>query len=164
LHDENTEEELRDSSSEESRRRFLVKLGLGTCAATGIGAALIMGDFIEPKVLFEPERRFRPGHISDFPEGTVKFNQEHRVYLIGGKAGVFAMSAACTHLGCITRHIPGELSIDCPCHGSKFDLEGNVLFGPARKPLSWIEVKADSAGNLTVDASVVIPRGKAIRV
>lgn len=164
MHDENTEEERRVSSNEETRRRFLVKLGLGTCAATGIGAALSMGDFLEPKVLFEPDSRFRAGHISDFPEGTVRFNQEQRVYLIGGRAGVYAMSAVCTHLGCITRHIPGELSIACPCHGSKFDLEGNVLFGPARNPLSWIDVKADTAGNLTVDASVVIPRGKALRV
>ena len=41
--------------------------------------------------------------------------------------GVYALSAVCTHLGCITRYLSDENVIACPCHGSRFDLEGNVV-------------------------------------
>ena len=43
------------------------------------------------------------------------------------------------------------------------DLEGNVVHGPAPRPLPWLEVTADAAGNLVVDTSIVIPHGKVTR-
>jgi Rieske Fe-S protein len=60
-----------------------------------------------------------------------------------GKAGVYrdhrgaihAVSLRCTHLGCLLRFNAAELSWDCPCHGSRFDVDGAVLEGPATKPL-----------------------------
>ncbi|MFD7658689.1 FAD-dependent oxidoreductase [Actinosynnema sp. NPDC059797] len=49
--------------------------------------------------------------------------------------GVHAVSARCTHLGCLVRFNDAERSWDCPCHGSRFDVDGNVLEGPATEPL-----------------------------
>jgi glycine/D-amino acid oxidase-like deaminating enzyme/nitrite reductase/ring-hydroxylating ferredoxin subunit len=48
---------------------------------------------------------------------------------------VYAVSLRCTHLGCILRFNSAERSWDCPCHGSRFDIDGSVLEGPATRPL-----------------------------
>jgi len=44
---------------------------------------------------------------------------------------VHAVSLRCTHLGCLLHFNAAETSWDCPCHGSRFDVDGNVLWGPA---------------------------------
>ena len=146
-----------------SRRDVLTRLGVGACAVAAAGSGAVTLDFLNPKVLFEPATKFRAGSPLDYPEGTIRFDRERKAYVVGTAAGVFAMSAVCTHLGCITRHVPDEGAIACPCHGSRFDLEGNVTHGPAPRPLPWLEVTLDADGNLVVDTSVVIPRGKVFR-
>lgn len=66
-----------------------------------------------------------------------------------GKMGVYrdvagelhAVSLRCTHLGCLVRFNAAERSWDCPCHGSRFDVDGGVLEGPATRPLPRREPK-----------------------
>ena len=58
------------------------------------------------------------------------------------KGNVVAFSAICTHEGCTVK--PAFRSLDCPCHGSKFDVAtGKVLAGPAPEPLPGITVAID---------------------
>jgi glycine/D-amino acid oxidase-like deaminating enzyme/nitrite reductase/ring-hydroxylating ferredoxin subunit len=85
--------------------------------------------------------RLRPAQgarASEVPRG------EARVVRDGlGKTGVYrdeegkahAVSLRCTHLGCLLRFNAAERSWDCPCHGSRFDVDGGVLEGPAVAPL-----------------------------
>jgi Rieske Fe-S protein len=61
-------------------------------------------------------------------------------------AGVFkGFSSTCTHAGCTLNKV-ADGTIDCPCHGSKFNLDGSVANGPAKQPLEVenISVQGDS--------------------
>ncbi|USZ68589.1 FAD-dependent oxidoreductase [Halorussus salilacus] len=49
---------------------------------------------------------------------------------------IHAVSAVCTHMKCLVRWNDGEESWDCPCHGSRFSVDGEVLDGPAVEDLS----------------------------
>jgi Rieske Fe-S protein len=55
-----------------------------------------------------------------------------------------AVHARCTHLGCLVSFNNAERSWDCPCHGSRFDVDGQVLHGPAVRPLRKL---TDEEGN-----------------
>lgn len=51
-----------------------------------------------------------------------------------------AVSLACSHLGCRVNWNAADASWDCPCHGSRFDVDGAVLDGPAVTPLRTLEI------------------------
>ncbi len=54
--------------------------------------------------------------------------------------GVHAVSARCTHLGCIVAFNAAEEAWECPCHGSRFGVDGRVVHGPATRPLEPVDV------------------------
>jgi len=157
------DEVLDSEETPPSRRDFLTQIGVGACAVAAVASGIVTLDYLEPKVLFEPSTTFVAGSPLDFTDGVVRFNKEKKAYVVGTSAGVYALSAVCTHLGCITRFKSDERVIACPCHGSRFDLEGNVVHGPAPRPLPWLDVTEDANGNLVVDTGIVISRGKVFR-
>jgi Rieske Fe-S protein len=56
-----------------------------------------------------------------------------------GKVSVFAQN--CSHLGCSVTFNKDAATLDCPCHGSRFHLDGTVQHGPASYPLSNLDWK-----------------------
>ncbi|MFI6475786.1 Rieske (2Fe-2S) protein [Streptomyces sp. NPDC050516] len=76
------------------------------------------------------------GKTSDIPQGGGKIFAAQGVVVTQPTAGQFkAFSAKCTHQGCAVSSVSGG-TINCPCHGSKFDVaDGSVKGGPAPSPL-----------------------------
>lgn len=57
------------------------------------------------------------------------------------KTNIWAVSRTCTHLGCRLNFKEKEGYLECPCHQSRFTLYGEVLHGPAKKPLTRYPVE-----------------------
>ncbi len=54
-----------------------------------------------------------------------------------------AVSALCTHKFCIVEFDKNEKNLYCPCHGARFKLDGQVINGPADKPLEEVKVEVE---------------------
>jgi nitrite reductase/ring-hydroxylating ferredoxin subunit len=132
------------------RRSLMVRLGAVIGAAVALVACV-------PGVaaLLSPARRdttgrWQPvGSLSDLEEGellrfryAVKAGWEERHvigFLLRQGDEVVAMSARCTHMGCIVRIKKDELH--CPCHGGVFSREGEPLQGPVVRPLERFDCR-----------------------
>lgn len=57
-----------------------------------------------------------------------------------------AVDPACSHMGCTVRWNAAETSWDCPCHGSRFSADGEVLDAPAVEPLTQVDVPVETRG------------------
>ncbi|RQP14953.1 MAG: FAD-dependent oxidoreductase [Chryseobacterium sp.] len=66
---------------------------------------------------------------------VVKFDGENIAAYRDENGTLHALNSTCTHVGCTVNWNDTERSWDCPCHGARYDLDGNVLTGPAVKGL-----------------------------
>jgi cytochrome b6-f complex iron-sulfur subunit len=140
-----------------SRRYFLESVGIGAIGVAAAGSLLLTGEYLSPNVLKEPPTKFKAGQPDTYAPGTTTLNKEQKVYIVRAKEGYFyALSAVCTHLGCITNWKSEEGIIACPCHGSKFNIEGIKIDGPAPRPLDRYMMSLDEQGQLIVDKSIVV--------
>ena len=153
-----------EERSELDRREFFTRLGLGSLGVAAAGTLAFYYQFLSPNVLFEPSPIVNAGKAVNFPLGSVTLDVDSAIYLVHISEGLFSLSAICTHLGCMTAWKPELNMIACPCHGSRFNREGQKLAGPAPKPLPWLKTWLSDDGDLMVDRSVTIPELQFLRV
>src|SRR6266849_4843250 len=151
--------------NEITRRDFLNEITLGALGIAGLGSVAVTYQYFSPNVLFEPSTTFRAGNPDLFPVNSVSYLQDQRVYIVRTKEdSFFAVSAVCTHLGCITQWKPENQQIACPCHGSKFKPDGTKIEGPAPRPLPHFSITLSADGELVVDKLQIVERGQGFKV
>ncbi len=134
------------------RRSFLTWLTRGSLVAAAVAAVGQILRFLAYEPPSTASEVIPLGPLSNYPHGSVVYVAEARVYVRRDKAGLYAMDAVCTHLGCLVQQ--GEDGgFVCPCHNSAFDDLGNALNGPATKPLRFLYIWLDEESTLTVDRS-----------
>jgi len=138
-----------------ARRDFLGRAALWSCVATGGAMLLGMLRLPMPSVYPEVGKKFRIGPPDRYLPNTATVFPDRNVLIRRDPEGVFAISLVCTHLGCITR-VESDGSFTCPCHGSRFDVDGEVVQGPAPSPLRYLQVSRAPSGDLMVDAGRIV--------
>lgn len=139
-----------------TRRQFgerLLRVGWWSLVAAAAAGTWASVRFFIPRAVYTPPTQFMAGRRDDLGPGevSVRYQDEHSVWIVRGPEGIFALVAKCSHLGCRPNWFAEEGRFKCPCHGSNFDTEGKVLAGPAPRPLRRAVVSLDRDGNIIVD-------------
>jgi cytochrome b6-f complex iron-sulfur subunit len=97
------------------------------------------------------------GKPADYAGGTLTYVPSARAYIGRDGNGLYALDAVCTHLGCLVQQQAGG-GFACPCHGSRFTADGQVITGPADRALPYLGLQLNQDGQVVVDrARQVIP-------
>lgn len=140
---------------------------LAWLSGVGVVGSLVAGVFssfvfLKPRASYGQPNRFRIGLPEEFPPGARIAIDPKRICIVREGDKVAAISTTCTHLGCIVA--PSDTGFQCPCHGSQFDVDGNVTGGPAPKALAWFQVTLTPSGELEVDKNNEIQTGTYLNV
>ena len=143
-----------------SRRRLIGYAWIGA-------AVIVVGELIFGTLAFLWPRRKGPkaetvfvaGKVSDFKvDELIPFRKE-KAFVLRTAGGFLAISAICTHLRCIVNWNEVLKKFECPCHGAKFNQNGEVLEGPPPRPLDLYKLQI-LAGNVVIDRATPIERSK----
>jgi cytochrome b6-f complex iron-sulfur subunit len=147
-----------------TRRDFLVLLGWGWLSAALGGFSLSLVRYLFPNMLYEPNPTFKAGKPDEYPldQGkdtvSLRWQTSQRVWVVTRQNGIYAFEAKCTHLGCTPRWVPDSVDdqgrmgrFQCPCHGSNFNIDGDVIAGPAPVPLYRMGISLAQDGQIVID-------------
>jgi len=134
-----------------NRRKFLIASIGGIATAAAAVVLYPVYNYLAPrreadngeKVSF-PESEVPPGGVKFF-----QFRGETGVIVRKREGELIALSAVCTHLGCIVQWQSDKQDFLCPCHAGRYTAEGKVISGPPPRALSRLPFAA-SNGTITV--------------
>jgi len=128
-----------------TRRSFLGRLLAGTMLAGVGGIIASIAAYLFPPAEVSSAlgpRRVKVGTPDAIPpgEGKLTLVDEEPVWVVNLPRGFVAMSALCTHKGCIVKWDQQGRLFRCPCHEGQFDEHGNVVSGLPLRPLTRLRV------------------------
>lgn len=144
------------------RRDFLGLTAIGSAVAAlavALGGALRL-----PRAAVVPvaSRKYRVALPETLAAGEPFVPPGRSVAIFRDAEGVYAVSRICTHLGCVV--MTEADGFRCPCHGSRFALDGKVTKGPAPKALAWHAVTKAGAGTVLIDEGKTVLPGTKVAV
>lgn len=164
-----------------TRRHFLGIMG----AVAFAGAAILGGvktlGFMFPNATNEEPSQFKV----DADPNSITVNSPlqitaKRVTVVRDDGGFYAVYLVCTHLGCTPNYVsdvitgtpadPSRAKLRgdrqdserqqngwaCPCHGSRYFIDSTNFYGPAPRPMDWVEVSKAPDGKLLVDRGKIV--------
>lgn len=134
-----------------SRRDFFTlvwKSALGIASLFGITGVI---RYLSQAPYPSTETRFDLGPIDQLSTSSMTIFPPAQAAIIPIHEGYDALSLVCPHLGCQVEM--REDGFECPCHGSRFNLNGDLLKGPAQTPLRKLITEISEDGHLIVDIS-----------
>jgi cytochrome b6-f complex iron-sulfur subunit len=143
------------------RRTFLNAswkvLGVGLA----VEAAWTSYDILNPKASGAFGGVLNAGAASEYKEGTIRYFLDGRFYVTASSGALVALYQKCPHLGCRVPFCESSGRFECPCHGSKYNIRGEYIEGPAPRGMDRFPIKIDG-GQVFVDTVAVVegpPRG-----
>jgi cytochrome b6-f complex iron-sulfur subunit len=134
------------------RRQFLLKAGWGFFWVFLGGWLLSNLRYLFPNILYEDKLSFKAGKPEEYAVGiSERWKKSQRAWVVRTEKGFYCFWARCTHLGCTPNWFEAEGRFKCPCHGSNFNRDGDVIAGPAPKPLWRCALAIADDGQLVVD-------------
>jgi len=135
-------------SPKTSRRDFLKLATRGLLYFSGLLGLAGLLRFLSYQPDPPPPKRFEVGLATDYPLNSRTLVPAIPAAVIHDRNGYSALSLVCSHLGCTVEIKPDDYV--CPCHGSRYDLSGNVTKGPASSPLPSLRLELTKEGKLVV--------------
>ncbi len=137
---------------ETGRREFVKKALYSVLALIGLGFLVPGVKIFSPLADRNKELRYFPLlPEEEVPRSGVRKSElvytvsgaerKARVYIVSSPQGMMVLSATCSHLGCLVNYSKEKGEFVCPCHGGRYDLQGNNIAGPPPAPLTRFPVR-----------------------
>ena len=139
-----------------NRRTFIVG-GVGGLIVASTGGIYASMKSLYPTVNYEPSLKAEIGLPEEFTGNSMRQVQVggRKISVMKGDNGLYALVRNCTHMGCIPYLSDEEQLFRCPCHGSVFTLEGDVVKGPAPEPLYRASITVNPRGRVEINGAIV---------
>ncbi|NTV25659.1 MAG: Rieske 2Fe-2S domain-containing protein [Chlorobiaceae bacterium] len=128
------------------RRSFLHKIVGGVGAVVAATTLYPVVKYIIPPVKeVKVVNELTVGKASEVPDGAYKIYQFNtdKVIVVNKGGALTAVSAVCTHLGCLVRWEKDQDLLFCPCHGAKYKQTGEIISGPQPLPLKQFKARIE---------------------
>jgi cytochrome b6-f complex iron-sulfur subunit len=139
-----------------NRRTFIVG-GVGGLIVASTGGIYASMKSLYPTVNYEPSLKAEIGLPEEFTGDSMRqvLVGGRKISVMKGDNGLYALVRNCTHMGCIPYLSDEEQLFRCPCHGSVFTLEGDVVKGPAPEPLYRASITVNPRGRVEINGAIV---------